>query len=70
VAGAGLGIGLLAAFALSGFLRALVFEVSVRDPAVFAGVALLLGAVTVVAGYLPARRASRADPLEALRRST
>lgn len=68
VAGAGLGIGLAGAFALSRFLRSLVFGVSVRDPAVFAGVAILLAAVTLFAGLIPALRASRVDPLDALRR--
>jgi putative ABC transport system permease protein len=68
VAGAGLGIGLAAAIALSRFLSSLVFGVSVRDPAVFAGVAILLGIVTLAAGIIPAVRASRVDPGEALRR--
>jgi hypothetical protein len=67
VAGSGLGIGLFAAFGLSRFLRSLVFDVSVRDPTVFAAVAILLGAVTLAAGYIPARRAGRVDPIDALR---
>jgi putative ABC transport system permease protein len=68
VAGAGLAIGLVAAFALSRFLRSMVFGVSVRDPVVFTGVAILLGAVTLAAGFIPALRASRVDPSDALRR--
>jgi len=68
VAAAGLAIGLAAAFALSRFLRSLVFGVSVRDPVVFATVAILLGVVTLAAGVIPALRASRVDPLETLRR--
>jgi putative ABC transport system permease protein len=59
----GLGAAAVAARAVSGLL----FGVTARDPAVFAGVAVLLGSIALVACYIPARRAARVDPLEALR---
>jgi predicted permease len=68
VAGLGLLIGLGAAYGLSRFLTAIVFEVSVTDPLVFVGAALGLALVILVAAYVPARRATRLDPLTALRR--
>jgi putative ABC transport system permease protein len=68
VAGFGMAAGLAGAFGLSRFMRSLLFEVTVTDPTVFAGVALLLGLVAVVAGYIPARRATKIDPMVALRR--
>ncbi len=64
---AGLAIGLIAAALSSRLLGALLFGVTARDPAVFIGVAALLGAVGLVACYLPARRAARTNLLEALR---
>jgi putative ABC transport system permease protein len=48
-------------------LRSLLFEVSVTDPVTFVGVAALLGAVALVASYLPSRRATRVDPAVTLR---
>jgi putative ABC transport system permease protein len=63
----GLGIGLAGAFALRRVLANLVFGVSPSDPAVYAGVSALMFAVALAACYLPARRASRVDPLAALR---
>lgn len=50
-----------------GALTALLFGISARDPGVFAGVAVPLGAVGLLACYLPARRAARTSLLEALR---
>lgn len=67
VAGVGLACGLAGAFGLSRFLAALSFEVSAWDPTVFAVVALLMGAIVLAASYVPARRATRVDPLTALR---
>jgi putative ABC transport system permease protein len=63
----GLAIGTLAALMLSRLMSTLLFGVSARDPMTFAGVALLLAAVSMVACYIPARRATRVDPVIALR---
>jgi ABC-type antimicrobial peptide transport system permease subunit len=65
--GWGLLAGVPLAVAATGFLRAFVFGVSRMDPATFAAVGLLLGGVAVVASAVPAWRASRVDPVSALR---
>ena len=59
--------GLLAALQLMGLMAHLLFEVSSTDPAVFIMVPLVLAIVAVLACYLPARRASKVDPIVALR---
>jgi putative ABC transport system permease protein len=64
---AGVAIGLVGAFWLSRLVSGLLFEVGATDPATFGSVAIILGAVGMVACYLPARRAMRVDPVEALR---
>jgi putative ABC transport system permease protein len=64
---AGIGAGAAVALALSQMLRSMLFSVSPTDPVVFAGVAVLLASVALFASYVPARKASRADPLSALR---
>ena len=63
----GLAIGLLAAVGVTRVLAHLVFEVSTTDPLTYAGVGALLTLVALVACWLPARRAMRLDPLDALR---
>ena len=64
---AGLAIGLAGAFALTRVLEGFVFEVSVTDPITFTVLSLLLVAVAMLACYLPARRATKVDPMVALR---
>jgi predicted permease len=66
IVGAAIGIG--GALAASRLLRGVLYSPSVVDPVTFAGVPLLLTAVAALASWLPARRASGVDPLEALRR--
>ncbi|MEJ2679155.1 MAG: ABC transporter permease [Gemmatimonadota bacterium] len=63
----GIAVGLVLAFATSRFLASLLFGVGPTDPVTFVAVALLLAAVSLLATYLPARRASRLDPMEVLR---
>jgi putative ABC transport system permease protein len=68
VSGIGIVAGLMGAFALSRLMRSMVFGVNVTDPVVFLGVAAVLGAVAAASGLLPARRATKVDPMVALRR--
>jgi putative ABC transport system permease protein len=63
----GIAVGLAGALALSSVLETLLYGVAPRDPATLAAVSALLIAVTALAGYLPARRATNIDPIAALR---
>jgi predicted permease len=67
LAGIGMVIGIVASWALARTLSGLLFGVTSSDPVTFAGMSVILTAVAALAGYLPARRASRIDPMEALR---
>jgi len=64
----GAAIGVAGALGASRLLRGILYGASVVDPVTFVGVPLLLTAVAALASWLPARRASGVDPLEALRR--
>jgi ABC-type antimicrobial peptide transport system permease subunit len=63
----GVGIGLLAAFGMTRVLVSILFQVGPSDPLSYGGVALFLGGVAALASYFPARRATRVDPMVALR---
>ena len=63
----GITIGIAGAIGLSRFLKSMLFELSPTDPMTYGIVALLLLTVSLLACWIPARRASKTDPMEALR---
>jgi len=67
LASAGLAVGIGGALAAGRLMESLLHELKPRDPAIFAATAALLAAVTLLACYIPARRAARLDPMRALR---
>jgi ABC-type antimicrobial peptide transport system permease subunit len=65
--GIGIGIGVLVAIGVTRFIEGMLYGVTPLDPATYAAVGALFVAVTLLAAYLPARRATRIDPMMALR---
>ena len=63
----GVVLGLVGAFGLSRYMASLLFGVATKDPLVFAGVPVLLAVIALLSVWIPAGRASRIDPLGALR---
>ncbi|PYK29470.1 MAG: hypothetical protein DME57_10205, partial [Verrucomicrobia bacterium] len=67
LAGSGLVLGLIAAFAATRIMTSLLFGVTAADPTTYFGLALLLGLIALLACYIPARRATKVNPVNALR---
>jgi len=67
MAAAGIAVGAIAAFAVTRVMKELLFGVSAADPLTFGAVALVLAALTLLASYIPALRATKVDPIVALR---
>ena len=65
--GIGVAIGLAGAFVITQFMSSMLYGVKAMDPTTFIGVAIILALVALVASYIPARRATRVDPMIALR---
>lgn len=67
LASIGLGLGLAASIAGTRLLQSMLFQVQPNDPWVYIAVSVMIGVVTLVAGYVPASRAAKIDPVAALR---
>ena len=67
LAGIGIALGVPAALGLTRLLTSLLYEIKPGDPLTHVGVSMILLLVALLASWLPARRASRVDPMEALR---
>jgi ABC-type antimicrobial peptide transport system permease subunit len=63
----GIAVGTFASFVVARLIASLLFQTAQTDPITFVGMVILLGAVGLLAGYLPARRASKIHPMIALR---
>jgi putative ABC transport system permease protein len=70
LAAMGVGLGLAGAYAATRTLQSLLFDVSPTDPVVFAAAATTLAAVALIASWIPARAATRVDPIQAVRMET
>jgi ABC-type antimicrobial peptide transport system permease subunit len=67
LAGWGVALGLVLAAGATRLMASLLFDVSAWDPLTFGGMALLFAGIAILASWLPARRASRSDPMVVLR---
>ena len=67
MAGIGVGIGLVCAFGLTRLMTSILYEIQPGDPLTYAAVAISLAAIVLLAGYVPARKAARVEPMVALR---
>jgi len=67
LAALGIGLGVMGALGATRWIQTLLYEVNPTDPIVYVSLSSLLGAITVMACYLPAKRAARSDPLAVLR---
>jgi len=67
MAGIGLAIGVVGALVLTRFMKSMLYEMKSHDPITFVGVCVVLGLVSMLASYIPARRATKVDPVVALR---
>jgi ABC-type antimicrobial peptide transport system permease subunit len=67
LAGSGMAVAIPVALAFTRLIKSRLFGLATSDPQTFAGAVIVLGLVAALAGYVPARRATRVDPISALR---